>query len=290
MRRLPPLTALPAFEATARLGSVTAAAEELGRTHGAVSKQLQNLAADVEAPLFEKDGTGLKLTAAGEQFLKVVQNALNDLAAGWDALRQEKEPELFDLGLSSTLSQRWLVPRIAAFYDQHPHIELAQHMGLRKPFHVTDPDVHAVISWDRLRHDLTDFPDVEPIGDVHIMLVHAPTLEVDISDKQISTCRRLTQGTTRQGWQRWMDMTGFRVETQEEQVFPHTTLVINAAIAGEGIAVLDSRLLEQELADGRLVSPIPPHVIPGGFALLMTEKGRASAGFATFINWMRSVS
>ena len=66
MRRLPPLSALRAFEATARLGSVTAAAAELGRTHGAVSRQLRTLQEAAGVPLFDKAGTGLRLNRHGQ--------------------------------------------------------------------------------------------------------------------------------------------------------------------------------------------------------------------------------
>ncbi|MEO0916331.1 MAG: LysR family transcriptional regulator, partial [Pseudomonadota bacterium] len=76
MRKLPPLSALPAFEATVRLGSVNAAARELGRTHGAISKQLQHLAEDIGGGLFEKDGTGIRPTERGLRLGHVASTAL----------------------------------------------------------------------------------------------------------------------------------------------------------------------------------------------------------------------
>ena len=87
MRQLPPLSALRAFDATARLGSVTRAAEELGRTHGAVSRQIRSLQAHLGAPLFDKAGAGLRLNAQGLALQPVVAEALDRRAGGVSATR-----------------------------------------------------------------------------------------------------------------------------------------------------------------------------------------------------------
>ncbi len=83
MRRLPPLSSLRAFEAVARLGSVTKAADEIGRTHGAVSRQLRSLQEAFGAPLFEKDGTGPRLNRAGLRLAETVREAIEEIERGW---------------------------------------------------------------------------------------------------------------------------------------------------------------------------------------------------------------
>ena len=88
-RRLPPLSTLRAFEATARLGSVTRAAGELGRTHGAVSRQIRALQDHAGLPLFEKAGTGLRLNAHGQALQAIVTGAFDTLEQGWSRLQDE---------------------------------------------------------------------------------------------------------------------------------------------------------------------------------------------------------
>ena len=104
MRRLPPLTALPAFEATARLGSVRAAAEELGRTPGAVSKQLRHLAEDLGTALFEREGTGLQLTEEGARLLRVTGRSLDALDEEAQRLRMQAGGRAIEVALSATFA------------------------------------------------------------------------------------------------------------------------------------------------------------------------------------------
>ena len=90
-RHLPPLSMLRAFEATSRLSSVSRAAAELGRTHGAISKQLKTLQSDFGAPLFDRAGTGLRPNATGLRLAALVAEALDRLATGYEALHRDRK-------------------------------------------------------------------------------------------------------------------------------------------------------------------------------------------------------
>ena len=104
MRRLPPLVPLRAFEATARLGSVTRAAAELGRTHGAVSGQLRSLQEAAGFSFFEKAGTGLRVNAQGEALLRVVKEALDGLEREWVRLLDEARGPVVHVACSATFA------------------------------------------------------------------------------------------------------------------------------------------------------------------------------------------
>jgi DNA-binding transcriptional LysR family regulator len=123
-RHLPPLSALRAFEATARLGSVTKAAVELGRTHGAVSRQLRSLQEDAGSPLFDKAGTGLRLNAHGEALREVVARSLDGLEQGWKRLLDDARGPSVHVACSATFAMRWLVPRLPEFYRAQPDVRL----------------------------------------------------------------------------------------------------------------------------------------------------------------------
>lgn len=124
MRQLPPLAALRAFEAIARTGSVTRAAEELCRSHGAISRHLRLLQEHAGAALFEKEGTGLRLTEAGAAFHASVRTAFDQLEAAYAQLARGAQAPGLHVACSATFAMRWLVPQLAVFYRSHPHIRI----------------------------------------------------------------------------------------------------------------------------------------------------------------------
>lgn len=289
MLRLPPMTALPAFEATARLGSVSAAADELGRTHSAVSKQLKNLSQDLGVKLFEKHGTGLRLTDAGHDFHLIVAKSLGEISDGWRALRSEKFTEQVVIGISSTLSQRWLMPRLSGFYSDFSRARITQNTGLRSLAVIDDEDLCGVITWDRLRTSLSELPNHTSVGDVEIHLVHAPDFDVVAEDSLIKTRQILTLDSTPKAWSRWAEQKGTKVVFETETHFPHAHLMIEAAVRGDGVALIEGRLIERELRDELLVSNSSLR-IKGGFAVTITKKGETSAGMAAFVSWLKGIT
>src|ERR1700712_3762329 len=120
---LPPLNALRAFEAAARLGSFKAAAAELGVTHGAVSQQVRLLEDWLRAPLFERSNRRVTLTPAGRVYLCEVGQALDRVASA-TAKYGEIGTTILRVNAPATFSLRWLVPKIAEFQAQYPQIKV----------------------------------------------------------------------------------------------------------------------------------------------------------------------
>jgi Transcriptional regulator len=114
-----PLTALPAFEATVRLGAMSAAAEELGRTPGAISKQIAQLEAALGARLFERAGRGLRPTPEGAAYARAFAEALEGLRRAGERIGESGRGR-FVLRLSGALAARWLIPRLPAFQEERP--------------------------------------------------------------------------------------------------------------------------------------------------------------------------
>ena len=121
---LPPLSALRAFEATARLGSVTAAADELSVTHGAVSRQLKSLDEYFGVALFTKSGRGLVLTHHGERLQSGVGEAFAKLRDSCTLLKHEVEEAPFTLACPGSLLARWLIPRLDRLNQALPELKL----------------------------------------------------------------------------------------------------------------------------------------------------------------------
>lgn len=283
MRRLPPLTALPAFEAVARLGSVTAAAAELGRTHGAVSKQIRHLADDLGVALFEREGVGLRLTERGARLQALVRPALEDLEAEAQALRAEASEHLVEIGVSATLAMRWLMPRMPRFYAARPGAEVRLRMtGAER---LSDSDVDAVLSWDRLRGPV-EKGGVRALGDAAYGLVHAPGYPLQRDGDRLRAPVRLWQPASPRAWETWERLSGVVLSADHDAEHAHMFLALEAAAAGLGVALAERRLVDGDLATGRLVAPLGFERLAGGFVAVITERGRRRPSAAAFLDWV----
>lgn len=127
--RRPSLNDLRAFEAVARLGSVRAAADELALTHGAVSRRVAKLADDLGLALVEPAGRGLRVTAGGQLLASTMQRALALIQDTIDTLQARDTRRPLVLSCERSVAMRWLIPRLSAFQDRHPQIELHLSVG-----------------------------------------------------------------------------------------------------------------------------------------------------------------
>src|SRR5471032_2373506 len=123
-KRLPPLQSLLAFDASARLGSLSKAALELSLTQSAISHQIQNLEAWVGQALFSRIGRGVKLTAAGELFKLTVDSALKTLREGRERIEPYRNPDSVIIACGSAFASGWLMPRLRLLRQRHPSLEV----------------------------------------------------------------------------------------------------------------------------------------------------------------------
>src|ERR1700676_2684467 len=122
--RLPPMQALRAFEAAARAGSLSRAAEALNLTHGAISHQIKALEADFGVRLVERAGRGIRLTDEGERFATRVRAVLSDLGDAVREVTERANPRQLRVSVIPSFAARWLLPRIGRFLTAHPDIDL----------------------------------------------------------------------------------------------------------------------------------------------------------------------
>lgn len=286
MRRpLPPLSALRAFEATARLGSVTRAAAELGRTHGAVSRQLRALQEEAGIALFDKAGTGLRLNARGEALREVVARSLDGLAQGWTRLRDEARGPSVHVACSATFAMRWLVPRLPEFYRAQPEVRLRLSMTTARELRHEGADL--VIAWDRSGFPAGERARAIPLAPVAFGPVCAPSYRLEVGAALLRLPVRITHEHTTRAWELWQAGAGLGVEAARELSFPHTHLCIEAALAGLGAALVERRLVREELASGRLVAPCSFVGFPEGLAAVPTSDRAASPAAVAFLAWLR---
>lgn len=308
MRRLPPLSSLRAFEATARLNSVTRAAAELGRTHGAVSRQLRSLQEAAGVPLFDKAGTGLRLNPRGEALLRSVAGALDQLEQGWQPLLQAARGPAVHVACSATFAMRWLVPHLPGFYRAHPGLRLQLSMTSARELRHEGADL--AIAWDRLSYPAADQARAIPLASVAFGPVCVPGYPVTGQSVLPGTGQSVPPGTgqtippgtgqtvlrmpvridhdfTARAWEAWQAASGRSVQAAGELRFPHTHLCLEAALAGLGVALVERRLVRDELAQGRLVAPCGFVPFAEGLAAVPLSERAASPAAQAFIAWLR---
>ncbi len=257
-RELPPLNALRAFEVAARLQSISLAADELHVTHGAVSRQIRALETQLGVALFGKDGRGVKLTAAGIRLRDGTVEAFERLRDLCFELKQQRSDAPFVLGCPGSLLARWFIPRLDRLNRELPHLRLQlsssegdldpRRPGLDATLLFAEPPWPA----DMQVYELA----TEAIGPVlSPRYAAAPTLLG--SPPQALLNEALLHTSSRpQAWPTWAAQHGLAAaELQLGQGFEHLYYLLEAAVAGLGVAIAPQQLVAADLAAGRLIAP-----------------------------------
>jgi len=282
MRSLPPLSALKTFEAIARTGSVTAAADELHRTHGAVSRQLRALQEHAGMALFDKQGNGLRLNAQGAELYALIRPLFDQLETGYESLlRRARHPGLH-VACSATFAMRWLVPHLTDFYRRHPDIRIRLSMTSARELRSEGADL--LIAWDlnSATYSKADLALAVPLAPVAFGPVHAPRRK---GGRKPAV--RIAHDFTTSAWTQWHRLSGRDLALTNEITFPHTHLCIEAAVSGLGMALVEQRLVQNELEEGSLIAPHGFVLFPERLMAVPAQGRAMSSHAATFIEWLQ---
>lgn len=275
---IPPLNALRAFEVTARLGTLARAADELCVTPSAVGHQVKNLEDWLGLRLFRVEGTQRRLTAEGERLAQQLGDAFGQINLACRALARSKGAMELHINVTPTFAIRWLVPRLGRFQALHPDITV--HIATSaKPIDFAKDDVYAAIqfgggTWDGMQADLMFMEDVFPV-------CHPRLLK---GDRPLTEPRDLKHHTLlhtyhRHGdWVRWLAAAGIskdEVDPDQGQVFDLTTMAVDAAEAGMGIAMSREAQVRDSIEAGRLVAPFRRDLLRGEGCYFITRPNRS---------------
>ena len=289
-RDLPPLNALRAFEAAARLNSVSQAAEQLHVTHGAVSRQLKVLEEHLGLALFVKDGRGLKLTDAGIRLRDASAEAFERLRTVCAELTHDKADAPFVLGCSGSLLARWFIPRLGRLNAELPDLRLHLSAG-EGDLDPRRPGLDALLifaepPWpaDMQVYELAS----ERIGPV-LSPRFARFEHLRQAPAQALLSEALLQTTSRpQAWPLWAQQNGIEPGALHYgQGFEHLYYLLEAAVAGLGIAIAPEPLVADDLRAGRLAAPWGFSEPPAQLALWVPK--RAADGRAQQLaQWLKT--
>jgi LysR family transcriptional regulator, glycine cleavage system transcriptional activator len=286
LRRLPPLNALKAFEAAARSESITRAAEELGVTQGAVSQHVKALEAILGIRLFNRERQRLIITEAGRQYLAVVRDALDRIAVGTERLVQRQTSGALTISTSPDFAAKWLVHRLGRFADSHPEINLrisatSHHVDFARE----DVDVairHGDGKWPGL--DLVRLCSEQLFPVCSPKLVSGRNRIRSASDLLKFQLLRLDDWST---WTRWFEAAGVMDPVAHGPVLNGASMLIDAAVDGQGVALARTALAAWDLINGRLVRPIDVSLrMSNTYWIVCPKVASGTPKIATFRDWL----
>ncbi|MTI42452.1 DNA-binding transcriptional LysR family regulator [Roseibium hamelinense] len=267
MRRfVPSLAALTAFEAAASYRNFTRAAEDLGVTQGAVSRQVAALEQQLGAKLFRRVGPQLFLTEAGRSYATAITPILHALEeTSIDIVRGRGLGNTLQIGVQDSLGSQWLVHRLPSFTRFAPEIAYTVRPVSAAPNFVEDGVDVAILrgtgSWAEA-HSFRLFPEtVAVVASPAMIPVGAP-----LNPDEYHRFPLIQNAHRPDSWLRWLEAKGLeRKHPISGPRFAQTSMVISAAVAGIGLAIAPLIMIEDELATGRLHTALGPPV-PSGFS------------------------
>lgn len=285
--KLPSLALLRGFEAAARHESYTMAAEELGVTQGAVSRQVHELENAIGAPLFRRVGRAVHLTDAGRSFFSEISIDLDNLRGSISrAIVAGEGATLLSIAVLPTFASRWLVPRLPDFKASYPHIELDV-QSHSDPFDLEEKRIDLAIHFGR-----HDWPDARltPLCPEYPVIVASPDLikKFGIESEQDVFHAPLLHLSSRPAlWTQYrgqLNMPG--PDALSGSRFDQFEMLISGALAGLGAAILPTYLIEAELASHDLIKIGSMVVSPDEGYFLATPLGLKNEIVSTFSGWI----
>lgn len=259
MRKLPPLASLRAFEAAARHLSFKRAAEELGVTPTAISHQVRLLEDWIGVRLFERRTRQVVALPAAQQLYPVLHEGFDAFAQALGAVASRRARHTITVSATSAFTARWLVPRIASFRKAHPGLDLRLHAS-DEPVNLAEQGIDAAIRYGR-----GPYPGLVslPLMANRFAPVCSPSLglrrRADLARKPLLHFEWHRRRADTPTWQRWIEVAGVgHVDAASDVVFSDESHAIQAALAGQGVAMLSLLLVAPDLRSGALVQPFGP--------------------------------
>jgi LysR family glycine cleavage system transcriptional activator len=287
-RQLPPLNALKAFEAAARSESFTRAAEELFVTQGAVSHQVKLLEATLGIKLFNRERQRLVITDAGREYLNVVRDALDRIAAGTERIVKRQNAGVLTVSTSPDFAAKWLVYRLGRFAEARPEIDLRVSATMHHvDFAREEVDVavrHGDGNWGGLDAVRLSPEQLFPVCSPKLMsgrhriakpsdMLRFPLLHLD---------------EDRKAWTKWFDAAGVAdIKMSHGLVLNRASMLIDAAVDSQGVALARTTLAAWDLINGRLAKPFDLSLkLSNTYWIVCPKATSAKPKIATFRDWL----
>ncbi|MEX2648175.1 MAG: transcriptional regulator GcvA [Alphaproteobacteria bacterium] len=286
-RRLPPLNALRAFEAAGRHLSFTKAAGELHVTHAAISHQVRGLEEHLGVPLFRRLTRAVKLTEAGRLLLPALTESFDAMAAAVRRIGADDAAGALTVSLTPAFAARWLVPRLGAFQERHPEIDVRLTPTVQLVDFARD-DVDVAVrygrgAWPGVKAELLLKLDTFPVCSPALLEGSKPLAEPADLRQHV-----LLHDDMGENWRRWLVAAGVEgVDPTRGPKFGDENLMLQAAIQGQGVAVAESAIAATDIAAGRLVRPFAITLSSGaGYYVVYPAPAAGRRKIRAFRDWL----
>lgn len=289
-RRLPPLNALKAFEAAARLGSFSKAAAELHVTHGAISRHVKLLEDWLGTALFERHNRRVAPTEAGAAYLAEVAAAFDRIALATARQVERGRHRLLQVNALATFTLRWLLPRLSAFQLDHPATEVRlttsneRIPALSGSFDVVIRGGPDIVPGYVMREFLSEsrIPVCSPA-----LLARLPLHE----PRDLQRHTLLHAATLPSVWPQWLAAAGVPdLAPRQDLTFEHFYLTLQAALDGLGVAMGPTALVADDIAGHRLMMPFAGPALPArSYCAYIPESRAADPTVTAFCDWLERI-
>jgi LysR family glycine cleavage system transcriptional activator len=288
--RLPSLNGLRAFEAAARHLSFTQAAAELNVTQTAISHQIKRLEEELGIRLFVRQNRALSLTPEAQEYLPGIRAAFNDLRLATDRLLRRDDDHVLTVSTLASLAAKWLLPRLSAFQEAHPGIDVRITTSTALVDFRTG-SVDAAIrygrgQWPGLRADWLMADQMFPVCSPALLSgKKALRRPEDLAEHVLLH----SSAGNDDDWRLWLTAAGLPTNLSKMPgvTFDLVFMTIQAAIDGIGVAMGRTSYVQDDIAKGRLVVPFEITLpVDAGFYLVSPEAKADSPKLSAFRNWL----
>lgn len=285
-RFLPSISSLLALEAVDRLGSASAAADELALTHSAVSRQLKALQDQIGVTLLRREGKGLALTPAGIEYASSIRDYLQDLARASLKIRAAGEQSSLNIAVLPAFGTHWLLPRLRQFAADNPDIIINFSTRL-SPFDFTREPFDAAIHFGG-----ADWPGANhlELAQERVIPACAPGLvnPATVTPQDLLALPLLHLESRPGAWEDWFTRQGCPAGHLRGMLFDQFSQMAEAAALGFGVALLPEFLAEAEFAKGRLVPPVNlATAVDGAYHIVWPQIAAPSRPLQKLLKWLQ---
>ncbi|BBD97549.1 transcriptional regulator GcvA [Sphingobium amiense] len=286
-RWLPPMSALTAFEAAARHGGFSRAGEEIGLTQSAVSRQIAQLEAMLQTPLFDRIGRRVRLNEAGRAYADELLPALDAIRRATVRASAKRQRRALRIATLPSFGMRWLAPRLPLLTALHPDL-VVDFAARSEPFDFGHEDFDAAVhfgvaeEWPGAVADFLFREEAVPVCSPTWLAAHPLRDPADLL-----TVPLLSQSSRRDAWPRWLAAAGVDASKWEPgPAFEHFLMLAQACAAGAGVALIPSFLIQPELEAGTLVVPFARPLSTDQAYYLVYPQNGLDGPLRAFRDWM----
>ncbi|MEP9373627.1 LysR substrate-binding domain-containing protein [Mesorhizobium sp. KR1-2] len=294
--KLPPLRAIQAFESVARLGTVSAAADELGVTPGAVSQQLRNVETAIGLRLVERKGRRVALTQLGKQYQRGIANTFEELKKAQAALYQSHRKAGFVVSCLPSLASKWMGPLMLDWRAQNPEANIRL-VGSETEPRLEDGEAdfritygHGIRDYEHYARMFTDW--VVPACSPSFLAAHPVREPGDIVKLPLIDIEWSPDQQPSLNWRDWAALIGAELpQRSAEMTFSLSSAAIEAAMNSRGFVLAQMSMISDDLANGRLVVPFDLRLqMPEAYYLAWNRSALEKPFGAPFRAFVMSIS